>query len=93
MCLTDFICFCLKLNGKQTQLFPTSSSKSSEPCIVKIGNTFSLGRETQTVLVNVKGNAEKAKALRWSDAPFALAWDEPYILGLISDAIEVKEIL
>lgn len=70
-------------------MFPTSSSKSSEPCIVKVGNAFSLGRETQTVLVNVKGDAEKAKALRWSDAPIALAWDEPYILGLISDAIEV----
>lgn len=55
-----------------------------------MGNTFSLGRETQSVLVNVKGDAEKAKALRWSDAPFALAWDEPYILGLISDAIEVN---
>lgn len=48
-----------------------------------------MGRETQTVLVNVNGDAEKAKALRWSDVPLALAWDEPYILGLIADAIEV----
>lgn len=80
----------MQLNGEQIQLFPTSSSKSSEPCIVKVGNAFSLGRETQTVLVNVKGDAEKAKALRWSDAPFALAWDEPFILGLIPDAIEVN---
>lgn len=83
--------FNLKLNGEQTQLFPTSSSKSSEPCIVKVGSAFALGRETQTVLVNVKGDAEKAKALRWLDAPLALAWDEPYILGLISDAIEVRK--
>lgn len=51
--------------------------------------TFALGREMQTVLVNVKGDAEKAKALRWSDIPIAMAWDEPYTLGVLPESVEV----
>lgn len=33
---------------------------------------MALGRENQSVLVNTHGNAEKTKALRWSDVPTAL---------------------
>lgn len=80
----------LQLTGEQIELFPTSSSRSSEPCIVKVSDTiFALGREAQTILVNVKGDAEKTKALRWSEVPCALVWDEPYVLGLIPDSVEV----
>lgn len=80
-----------ELNGKQTKLFPTSSSRSSEPCIIKVSNNiFALGRELQTILINTNGDAEKTKALKWSHIPCAMAWDEPYILGLIPDAIEVS---
>lgn len=51
--------------------------------------TFALGRETQSVLVNVKGDPEKAKALKWSDTPVAMVWDEPYAMGLLADSVEV----
>lgn len=54
--------------------------------------TFALGREIQTVLVNVKGDAEKAKALRWTNTPFAMAWDEPYAIGLLPESVEVLKI-
>lgn len=58
---------------------------------MKVSETaFALGRETQTVLVNVQGDAEKAKALRWSDIPLAMSWDEPYTIGILPDSIEVK---
>jgi tetratricopeptide (TPR) repeat protein len=81
----------IELNGKQIDLFPTSSSRSSEPCIVKASDkTFALCRESQTVLVNVKGETEKTKALRWSDVPLTLAWDEPYALGVLPECIEVQ---
>ncbi|KAF2900283.1 hypothetical protein ILUMI_05905 [Ignelater luminosus] len=80
-----------ELNGQQQDLFPTSSSRSSDPCIMKVSDTtFALGREMQTVLVNVKGDAEKAKALRWSDIPIAMAWDEPYTLGVLPESVEVQ---
>ncbi|KAJ8942577.1 hypothetical protein NQ318_010385 [Aromia moschata] len=80
-----------KLNGEQKDLFPTSSStRSSDPCIVRVSDmTFALCRESQTVLVNVKGETERNKALRWSDVPVTLAWDEPYALGVLTDSIEV----
>jgi hypothetical protein len=52
--------------------------------------TFALCRESQTVLVNVKGETEKTKALRWSDVPLTLAWDEPYALGVLPECIEVQ---
>lgn len=79
------------LNGEPQELFPTSSSKSSDPCIVKVSdNTFGLGRETQTILVNVEGRAEKTKASKWSDVPVAIEWDEPYALGILNNLIEVQ---
>ncbi|CAH1174241.1 unnamed protein product [Phaedon cochleariae] len=80
----------LQLDGTQTDLFPTSSTRSNEPCIVKVSDsTFALCRETQTVLVNTKGETERNKALRWSEVPVILAWDEPYALGILTDCIEV----
>ncbi|KAF5302308.1 hypothetical protein FQA39_LY10347 [Lamprigera yunnana] len=82
-----------ELSGVKQDLFPTSSSKSIDPCIMKVSDTiFALGRETQTVLVNVKGDAEKAKALRWSDIPIALTWDEPYAIGILPETIEVQTV-
>lgn len=79
-----------QLDGKQTDLFPTSSTRSNEPCIIRVSDsTFALCRETQTVLVNVKGETERNKALRWSEMPVAIAWDEPYALGVLTDSIEV----
>ncbi|GLV35804.1 Vacuolar protein sorting 39 [Carabus blaptoides fortunei] len=82
-----------ELSGKSKELFPTSGNKSSEPCITKLSaNIMALGRENQSVLVNTDGNAEKTKALRWSDVPTALAWDEPYLLGLLTDVVEIQTI-
>uniref|UniRef100_A0A6P7FL48 Vam6/Vps39-like protein n=1 Tax=Diabrotica virgifera virgifera TaxID=50390 RepID=A0A6P7FL48_DIAVI len=86
----DIQCFPLQLNGKQSSLFPTSSTRLNEPCMTRVSDTtFALCRETQTVLVNVKGETERNKALRWSDIPMTLAWDEPYALGILNDSIEV----
>ncbi|CAH0560450.1 unnamed protein product [Brassicogethes aeneus] len=74
-----------------TDLFPTSSTRSNDPCIVKVSeNTFALCRESQTVLVNVNGQTDRNKALRWSDVPLTMAWDEPYALGVFSDSLEVQ---
>lgn len=63
----------LQLTGEPKELFPTSSNKSSEPCIVKLSeNIMALGRENHSVLVNTEGNAENTKAIKWSDVPTAL---------------------
>ncbi|CAH1953989.1 unnamed protein product [Acanthoscelides obtectus] len=76
--------------GKLTELFPTSSTRSSEPCITKVSDTtFALCRDAQSVIVNVKGDTERNKGLKWSEVPLNIAWDEPYALGIITDGIEV----
>ncbi|KAL3283596.1 hypothetical protein HHI36_006734 [Cryptolaemus montrouzieri] len=77
--------------NKQTELFPTSGSRSSEPCMVRVSErAYALCRDSQTVLVNVKGETEVTTALRWSDVPLALAWDEPYAIAALSDKVEIK---
>lgn len=76
---------------KQKELFPTSGSRSSEPCMAAANNkAFALCRDSQTVLVNNKGETEVTTALKWSDIPVALAWDEPYALAALPDKVEVK---
>ncbi|CAG9762236.1 unnamed protein product [Ceutorhynchus assimilis] len=81
----------LKLeNGKQTDLFPTSSAKSADPCILLISEShFALCRENQTVLVNTTGQTEQNAALKWTEPPIYLAHDAPYTLGVLTDCIEV----
>lgn len=80
-----------KLNGEQNPLFPTSSTRPNDPCITRASSsTFALGKDKQTILVNNLGTVESAHALRWSDVPSALAWDEPYALATIGDSIEIQ---
>lgn len=77
--------------NKHSELFPTSGSRSSEPCMVKVSEkAYALCRDSQTVFVNVKGETEITTALRWSDVPLALSWDEPYVLAALPDRVEVK---
>lgn len=53
-------------------------------------NTFALCREAQTILVNDSGKTERNKAIKWSDVPLTIAFDEPYFLGVLNDCIEVS---
>lgn len=77
-------------DNKQTELFPTSSAKAADPCILLITDThFALCRENQTVLVNTSGETEN-KSLKWSEAPVFLAHDPPYTLGVLTDSIEAS---
>ncbi|XP_044728700.1 vam6/Vps39-like protein [Chrysoperla carnea] len=82
-----------ELSGKQSELFPTSSNRSSEPCITRISdNIIALGRESQTVLVNNQGSAETNKVLKWSSIPLAMAWDDPYALGLLGETVDIHTV-
>ncbi|KAK9879568.1 hypothetical protein WA026_006636 [Henosepilachna vigintioctopunctata] len=77
--------------NKQTELFPTSGSRSSEPCMVRVSDrAYALCRDSQTVLVNFKGETEVTTSLKWSDVPLALVWDEPYALAALADKVEIK---
>ncbi|XP_017772683.1 PREDICTED: vam6/Vps39-like protein isoform X2 [Nicrophorus vespilloides] len=85
----EYICY--ELNGKPKPLFPTSSNRTTDPCIVKYSETtFALLREDQTVLVNDQGDAEITKLIKWSDVPISIIWDKPYFLAVLADSIDVQ---
>ncbi|CAG4945545.1 unnamed protein product [Parnassius apollo] len=80
-------------SGKPKELFPTSSSRSLEPTIAKYSETsFLLGRDNTSVLVEEAKDIEIKKTIKWTEAPVAVVWDEPFILGLLSDQVIVQTV-
>jgi hypothetical protein len=60
-----------QLSGKQDDLFPTD--KHPEPSITKLSdNTFALGKDTQSIFMNTKGDPIQKYAVRWSEVPLAI---------------------
>ena len=81
----------LDLNGKTKELFPTG--KSPEPSITKLSdNSFALGKDSQSFIMDTKGELVQHNPLKWSDTPSAIAWDDPYLLGIVHDRLEVYTI-
>ncbi|XP_035774752.1 vam6/Vps39-like protein isoform X2 [Anopheles albimanus] len=120
---TEYVLF--DINGDQPRkidLFPTSSSKSIEPCITLIeDNVFAVVKDELLITIctekyqqderegtNMSGSVKppdlaantaaalgdkrtmNLKALNWSEPFQSLVWDEPYAIGLINDALEVR---
>ncbi|XP_078041472.1 vacuolar protein sorting 39 [Augochlora pura] len=78
----------LDLNGKAKELFPTG--KSPEPSVTKLSdNSFLLGKDSQSFIMNTKGDLIQHNSVKWSDTPSAIAWDDPYLLGIVHDKLEV----
>ncbi|XP_049875030.1 vam6/Vps39-like protein [Pectinophora gossypiella] len=80
-------------SGNPKELFPISSSKSVEPTITKHSETcFVLGRDNTSVLVEEAKDITIKKTIKWKDAPIAIVWDEPYMLGLLQDQVIVQTV-
>nr|XP_012223795.1 PREDICTED: vam6/Vps39-like protein [Linepithema humile] len=76
------------LSGKPKELFPTG--KSPEPSITKLSDSsFVLGKDSQSFIMDTKGELVQHNSIKWSDTPNAIAWDEPYLLGIVHDKLEV----
>ena len=96
---------------KKTDLFPTSSSRTIDPCMTLIDNEKFFGVIKDEYLITIPASDEvkndKMKpdsgtsildpktnksfpTIVWSEPPQMLVWDEPYLLGLVTDAIEVR---
>nr|CAG4642300.1 EOG090X0131 [Evadne anonyx] len=81
----------LKLDGsEQRELFPTG--KQPEPLVCALqGDKFALGRDDQTVLVDIDGNpSAKCTLLTWSETPMYLVEDSPYMVGVLPSCVEVR---
>ncbi|XP_012264302.2 vam6/Vps39-like protein [Athalia rosae] len=78
----------LDLNGTTKELFPTG--KSPEPGITKLSDSsFALGKDSQSILMNTKGELVQHNSVKWADSPIATAWDDPFLMGIINDTLEV----
>ncbi|TGZ32275.1 Vam6/Vps39-like protein [Temnothorax longispinosus] len=76
------------LNGKPKELFPTG--KSPEPSITKLSDSsFVLGKDSQSFIMDTKGELVQHNPVKWSDTPNVIAWDDPYLLGIVHDRLEV----
>lgn len=92
-------------------MFPTSSSRTIDPCICLIDNEKYFGVVKDEYLITIPSSSEAKNAktkldsgasvldpkanksfptIVWSEAPQMLVWDEPYLLGLQTDAVEVR---
>ncbi|EFX65321.1 hypothetical protein DAPPUDRAFT_219389 [Daphnia pulex] len=79
----------LKLEGEQRDLFPTG--KQPEPLVCALqGDKFALGRDEQTIMIDIDGNPCTKYTLTWSERPILLVEDSPYILGVLTSCIEIR---
>ncbi|KAL7299998.1 hypothetical protein TKK_0007311 [Trichogramma kaykai] len=78
----------MDFQGKSKELFPTG--KAPEPSITRISdNTFVLGKDSQSLVVDTNGEMFQHHPVKWTDFPCASAWDDPYLLGIVHDSLEV----
>ncbi|XP_053974319.1 vam6/Vps39-like protein [Hylaeus volcanicus] len=81
----------LTMDEKPKELFPTG--KSPEPSITKLSDdSFVLGKDSQSFVMDTKGELVQHNPVKWSDTPSAIAWDDPYLLGIVHDTLEVYTI-
>lgn len=78
----------MDFNGVIKELFPTG--KSPEPSVTKLSNTsFALGKDSQSIIMDTKGDLVQNNPIKWSDFPSEIASDDPYLLGIVHDSLEV----
>ncbi|KAL2716858.1 vam6/Vps39-like protein [Vespula squamosa] len=78
----------LDLTGKPKELFPTG--KSPEPSVTKLSdNSFVLGKDSHSIVMDTEGELIQHNPIKWSDTPSVIAWDDPYLLGIVHDKLEV----
>ncbi|XP_034941831.1 vam6/Vps39-like protein [Chelonus insularis] len=78
----------INLDRKTKELFPTG--KPPKPSITKLSdNSFALGKDCQSIIMNTSGDLIQNNPIKWSDSPTATAWDDPYLLGIVHDTLEV----
>ncbi|XP_015109474.1 vam6/Vps39-like protein [Diachasma alloeum] len=76
------------LDGKTKELFPTG--KPPKPSITKLSDSsFALGKDSQSIIMNTSGELIQHNPVKWTDSPSVTAWDDPYLLGIVHDTLEV----
>ncbi|KAK6634046.1 hypothetical protein RUM43_001658 [Polyplax serrata] len=67
--------------------------KAPEPSITKLGDeVFAVGKDSQTIFVNTNGDPSLKYAVKWPEAPTALVFDDPYLIALLPESIQIRTI-
>lgn len=78
----------LDLTGKAKELLPTG--KLPEPSVTKLSdNSVVLGKDSKSLVMDTSGDLIQHNPIIWSDTPSAIAWDDPYLLGIVHDKLEI----
>lgn len=71
------------LNDKPKELFPTG--KSPEPSITKLSDSsFVLGKDSQSFIMDTKGELVQHNPVKWSDTPNAIGIENRLSLLFLS---------
>ncbi|XP_049943822.1 vam6/Vps39-like protein [Schistocerca serialis cubense] len=75
--------------GTQQELFPMG--KHQEPSVTKLSNgIFALGKDQQSIFMTTTATPAYKHAVKWSDVPVAIAYDEPYLVAVLPEGLEVR---
>ncbi|KAJ1528436.1 hypothetical protein ONE63_006848 [Megalurothrips usitatus] len=79
-----------KIDDIQRPLFPPGNRA---PSVLDMNDEiFILGRDNHSVFVNAKGDPASLKQLKWESVPRDLVYDEPYLVALSSEAVEIRTV-
>lgn len=69
------------------ELFPTG--RQPEPIVIKLGDTFALCKETNTIRLDANGDPDSKSAVKWPEIPVTIGYDEPYLIGVLPETVEL----
>nr|XP_018917958.1 PREDICTED: vam6/Vps39-like protein [Bemisia tabaci] len=76
---------------KKKDLFPVG--KQPEPSITPLNDdSFIVGKDFGSVIIDTKGNVAVEHAVKWSQTPSSLANDDPYLLAVLNETVEVRSV-
>lgn len=81
--------YIIKLPSTEPQeLFPTG--RQPEPIVIKVDDMFGIVKESLTTLLNTEGESINQSAVKWPAPPIATGYDEPYLIGLLGESVEIR---
>lgn len=79
-----------KKDNSQTPLCPPGNRP---PSVLEMNDEiFILGKDNSSIFVGTDGEAASLKQMKWESVPKDLVYDEPYIVALFPDSLEIRTV-
>uniref|UniRef100_T1IQM8 CNH domain-containing protein n=1 Tax=Strigamia maritima TaxID=126957 RepID=T1IQM8_STRMM len=83
--------YLIKLSGVQIGLL--STNPSSETNVIRLkSDRLALSKDNKTVFLDLEGNPIHKDWVTWSESLINLEYDAPYLVGVVSNQVEVRTI-